>query len=217
MMAQTKRLCIASCLLFSCSATALNCSSEQVAAVKLVQHQQLTSHAHAGKPKMMGDARVQQTHFISVEGTEYIEQQIERQVPIGLGANGEMSFRWQALTRNEWRVGQYHYTASHQPRGDVYRKRRISPAKYNAAVAIEQLDATAANTAAYLGFRCQEMQQTLPNGGQVNVCNIRLYGRNIPLHALEKHPTLTRSVQPESLTQVCADRSVFAVPEYDWQ
>ena len=217
MMVPTKYLGTASALLFSCSAAAVNCSSEQVPAVKLVQQQQLTSQAMAGKPKMMGDARVQQTHLISVEGAEYIEQQIERQVPMGMGANGEMSFRWQSLTRKEWQVGDYHYTAAQQPRGDVYRKRRISPAHYNSAVAIAEPNATAANTAQYLGFRCENSQQSLPDGGQVTVCNIRLYGRNIPLYALEKHPTLTRSVQPESLTQVCADRSVFAVPEYDWQ
>ncbi|KFZ38918.1 hypothetical protein HR45_00495 [Shewanella mangrovi] len=200
------------------SANAMNCSAEQVPAVKLVQQKALTYSPKAGRPQLLGNARELQTHYISIEGAEFVEQQIERQLPVGMGADGQMSFRWQQLETKTWWLGSTRYLATLREGGNSYRQHRISPKHYNASVAIESLAVTSPNTAEYIGFRCREADTTLPDGGTAKVCNLKLYGRNLPLAASEQHPAgFTQTFTPLSLNQVCAERSLFDVPDYPWR
>ena len=196
----------------SSALAAVNCSDDQVSAVKLVTHHKIAMPGSG----MMGGIEADKTHYFSVEGDEYVLEEGKRQLPTGTMTEQGMAMRWEDYSKETWHVGTDNYRALHSNQGDTFRHSKSTPRAWNSSEPIEQVDSLNAAAERAAGYNCRLNEKSV-GGAKHSVCTIKIYGRNTPVASSMKSRGMEQHEETTSLEQLCVDRSVFNVPARDWK
>lgn len=218
-MAITQASLISLLFFFAPAVLAANaCSGDQIAAVKLVTHHETRFLPGSSGLKLKGEGRGEITHYFSVTGDEYINENSERRIPTGMLESGDFAYRWEPYEKETWQTGEHVYRSSKGSKRNQNRHSQTTEKDHNPAIAIEEISASTPETDSVAGYRCRLSRQTLTTGTTISACSLRIYGRNTPLDWQQTHKNGSQQTKrTQSLTQTCVDRSLFEIPERDWK
>lgn len=194
-----------------------SCSSEQIEAVKQVYHHQTTLSPGASGLDLKGQGRGDVIHYFSVAGDEYIKEDSERRIPTGMLESGGFTYRWAPYEKETWKSGKHIYRSSKGSKRDHNKHSQTTEKNHNPDIAIEEISDGMPATKIVAGYRCRVSQQTPAAGTTISACNLKIYGHNTPLDWQANHLNgTTQTKHTHSLTYACVDRSLFEIPERDW-